>query len=227
MVGRALFVVFLLSIPWSGYGDLDKTVLPSKSRKDGGESKARLELEGGPKQGVSGSLGVGQNTPGGVAAVNPPESPGSKAASRFADKKSATPAPPKLGPIRWRADKLDVNDQNLTGTLVGAVRVFREDFDLRADKAIFFYKKGPERELDRIEAFGKVRMKKLDLTNGLWTTGHSNTAEYFAEEQVLWLRGEAFVFRDKDKLFGDELKYNLATNQVEGSSVRGVANVKN
>ena len=113
----------------------------------------------------------------------------------------------------WAADAVIIESEEVTvdhlhnqADFRGGVHLIYEDFDLRCDRLKAYYQNN---ELERAEAFGRVRMQQGDKR------GASKRATYHKKDGMLTLIGKASV-EDKDGVIrGEKITHNIKTEHTQ------------
>ncbi len=111
-------------------------------------------------------------------------------------------------PVEITSQSLAVNHARNQAEFKGGVHLIRDDFDLRCDRLVAYYNPGGKGELERAEAFGRVRMQQGGKR------GASDKATYNQAKSTLILIGNASV-EDKDGVIrGEKIIHNLQTRET-------------
>lgn len=110
------------------------------------------------------------------------------------------------GAVQIESEQMTVNHKKSQAEFKGGVHLIRDDFDLRCDRLLAYYKNNT---LQRAKAFGRVRMKQGDKR------GASDKATFNQTTHILTLIGHASV-EDKDGVVrGEKIQHNLDTEHTE------------
>jgi lipopolysaccharide export system protein LptA len=115
------------------------------------------------------------------------------------------PKPSSL-PIEVTAQQLDADQGQRQATFSGEVVAKQGDITLYCDKLVV-YSLPDQDQVDRLEAFGNVRVIQLDRT------ATADRAVYRQLQGTLTLYGNAEVIQDKNKVAGDEITVYLQENR--------------
>jgi len=106
-------------------------------------------------------------------------------------------------PISIKSNELVTDSKGRTATFIGKVLAKQDDITIYADKLVVYYsEKGGE--VDRVEAFGNVRIVQL---NRIGTAGH---AVYQNKEGKISLYDNPMVYQGKDVVSGKVITYFIA-----------------
>ncbi|MDX8398300.1 MAG: lipopolysaccharide transport periplasmic protein LptA [Mariprofundaceae bacterium] len=119
-------------------------------------------------------------------------------------------------PVEIESEQMNVDHLNHKAEFKGGVHLVRGDFDLRCDRLLAYYQ---DNELQRAEAFGRVRMQQGDKR------GASNKAVFDQASDVLTLIGEASVEDGQGVIRGEKIVHHINGGQTqvmqgEGGRVR-------
>ena len=110
------------------------------------------------------------------------------------------------GAVEIESDQMSVDHLHNQAEFKGGVHLVRDDFDLRCDRLVAYYS---ENELQRAEAFGRVRMQQAGKR------GAADKAIFDQASNILTLLGDASV-EDKDGVIrGDIITHNVYTEQTQ------------
>ncbi len=129
-------------------------------------------------------------------------------------------------PVKFRGEGLRAKKDERFILLKKDVVVEQGDFKLTADEAKIFFVKG-SRDVERVVALGSVKISKVALGLGERVTTRSKKAEFIPEKQVIVLEGEARLTRGADIIEGYKVVYNLESEEVEATEVRGAVKEQN
>jgi len=125
--------------------------------------------------------------------------------------------------VAWAATAVEIESEQMSvdhlhnkAEFKGGVHLIRGDFDLRCDRLLAFYH---ENELQRAEAFGRVRMKQGQKR------GASKHAIFNQATNILTLIGQASVEDEQGVIRGEKIIHHIAGGQTqvmqgEGGRVR-------
>ncbi len=119
-----------------------------------------------------------------------------------------TASPVEAGPLRITSESLVVEHVKNRAQFSGAVHLTRDDFELKCDRLVAFYKQQAGGELDRAEAYGHVSMRQGDKH------GLSNEAIYKQSEGILILIGKARVEDPEGMIQGEKIIHNIQTTET-------------
>ncbi len=105
-------------------------------------------------------------------------------------------------PIHIKSSELFTDSNSRTATFIGKVVATQKDVTIYSDKMIVFYDEEGD-EVDRVEAFGNVRIIQL---NRLGIAGH---AVYSSKEGKITLYINPKVYQGKDVVSGTVIVYLL------------------
>lgn len=119
-------------------------------------------------------------------------------------------------PINVTSDSMVVEREQGVVTFKGNVVAKKEDLLIRSEVLKVFY--GKERDIERIEAIGNVRIERGDITT--W----SEKAEFFNKEDKLVLTGTPKVVEGQNSVEGERITLFLKEGRsiVEGGEKRRV-----
>lgn len=126
-------------------------------------------------------------------------------ASSFAAESEQLPKPSAL-PIEVTAQQLDADQGQRQATFSGEVVAKQGDITLYCDKLVV-YSLPEQDQVDRLEAFGQVRVIQLDRT------ATADRAVYRQLQGTLVLYGNAEVHQAQNKVTGDEITVYLQENR--------------
>jgi len=109
-------------------------------------------------------------------------------------------------PIEVTAQQLEADQQQRQAIFSGEVVAKQGDITLYSDKLIV-YSLPEEDQVDRLEAFGHVRVVQIDRT------ATADRAIYRQFEETLVLYGNAEVHQGKNRVAGDEIIVYLRENR--------------
>ncbi len=115
--------------------------------------------------------------------------------------------PAWAGPIKVRADHLDIWQGKQQALFTGHVHLTRDDFELFCDKLRVFYTK--KSGIERGVATGHVRMRRGDKH------GHSDKAELDNQDQILTLIGHAVMEQPGGRIEGATIIYHIREKTTE------------
>ncbi len=119
-----------------------------------------------------------------------------------------TASPVEAGPLRITSESLVVEHAKNRAQFSGSVHLTRDDFELKCDRLVAFYKQQAGGELDRAEAYGHVSMRQGDKH------GSSNEAIYKQSEGILILIGKAKVEDPEGTIQGEKIVHNIQTTET-------------
>ncbi len=114
----------------------------------------------------------------------------------------------EAGPLQVESESLSVEHAINKVEFTGSVHLTRDDFDLRCDRLVAFYKQQAGGELERAEAYGHVVMEQGEKR------GFSNKAIYKQYEGILILVGEAKVEDPEGTIEGEKIIHNIVTTET-------------
>lgn len=114
----------------------------------------------------------------------------------------------EAGPLQVESETLSVEHAINRVEFTGAVHLTRDDFELRCDRLVAFYKQQAGGELERAEAYGSVIMEQGEKR------GFSNEAVYKQYEGILILIGEAKVEDPEGTIQGEKIIHNIVTTET-------------
>lgn len=119
-------------------------------------------------------------------------------------------------PINITSDTMVVERNKGIVTFKGNVVARRDDLVIKADELRVFY--GENREIERIEALGKVRIDRGE------TTAFGEKAEFFNREERLVLTGNPRVVEGSNSVEGERITLYMREGRsvVEGGKKRRV-----
>ena len=129
-------------------------------------------------------------------------------------------APTADQPIEITARQLEAIQQSGQAIFSGEVVAKQGDITLYCDKLVVF-SVGGKQQVDRLEAFGRVRVVQLDRT----ATG--DKAVYRKDQETLTLYGAAQLHQGQNQVSGEEITLFLQENRsivksADGGRVRAV-----
>ncbi|MDT8375204.1 MAG: lipopolysaccharide transport periplasmic protein LptA [Mariprofundaceae bacterium] len=124
-------------------------------------------------------------------------------------------SPVDAGPLRITSESLTVEHAENRAQFSGAVHLTRDDFELRCDRLVAFYKQQAGGELEQAEAYGNVSMRQGEKH------GSSNEAIYKESEGILILIGKAKVEGPEGTIQSEKIVHNI--NTTETSIQQGAA----
>lgn len=113
---------------------------------------------------------------------------------------------PSALPIEVTAQQLDADQGQRQATFSGEVVAKQGDMTLYCDKLVV-YSLPDQEQVDRLEAFGQVRVVQLDRT------ATADRAVYRQLQGTLVLYGNAEVNQEQNKVAGDEITVYLRENR--------------
>lgn len=119
--------------------------------------------------------------------------------------------PVDRGPVQVRSDRLEADQQMNRVTFVGNVVAEQGDVTIYADELVLYWR-GENREIERIESFGDVRIVQGERV------ATSQKAIYRSNEGRIVLTGSPKVHRGQSFIEGDEIIFLL---DEEKSLVKG------
>jgi len=117
-------------------------------------------------------------------------------------------SPVEAGPLQVVSESLSVEHTKKRIQFSGDVRLSRDDFELRCDRLVAFYKEHAGGELQQAEAYGNVSMQQGDKH------GSSNEAVYKQSEGILILIGEAKVEDSEGTIQSDKIVHYIQTTEA-------------
>ncbi len=115
----------------------------------------------------------------------------------------------EAGPLQVKSESLTVDHAKNRAQFFGAVHLTRDDFELRCDRLVAFYKNRAGGELERAEAYGHVSMLQGKKH------GSSNKAEYHQIKGILILIGDAKVADPEGTIRGEKIIHNIQTTETK------------
>lgn len=115
----------------------------------------------------------------------------------------------EAGPIQIESESLAVEHKKNRVEFKGAVRLTRDDFELRCDRLVAFYHQQAGGELERAEAYGHVTMQQGEKR------GSSNEATYIQSEGILILIGDAKVEDPEGTIQAEKIQHNIQTLETK------------
>jgi len=116
------------------------------------------------------------------------------------------------GAVTIESEQMTVDHLHNQAEFTGGVHLIRGDFDLRCDRLLAYYQNN---ELQRAEAFGRVRMQQGQKR------GASKQATYSKQDDVLTLIGKASV-EDKDGVIrGEKIIHSIKTEHTQVTQGNG------
>jgi len=112
------------------------------------------------------------------------------------------------GPLQIESNQLDIQHARQRAIFTGDAHLIRDEFELWSDKLVAYYEAGSGR-LERAEAFGHVRMKKLDKR------GSSDKAVLDNLKQTITLIGHAEMQQEGDIVRGSTIVHDMQTDHTE------------
>lgn len=114
----------------------------------------------------------------------------------------------EAGPLQITSETLDVNHAKNRAQFSGSVHLIRDDFELRCDRLVAFYRQQAGGELEQAEAYGNVSMQQGEKH------GSSNEAIYKQSEGILILIGKAKVEDPEGMIQGEKIVHNINTTET-------------
>ena len=111
----------------------------------------------------------------------------------------------EAGPLRITSESLSVDNAKNRAEFSSTVRLTKDDFELKCDRLVTFYKQQAGGELEQAEAYGNVSMQQGEKH------GSSNEAIYKQFEGILILIGDAKVEDPEGTIEGEKIVHNLRT----------------
>ncbi|MFC1567976.1 lipopolysaccharide transport periplasmic protein LptA [Pseudomonadota bacterium] len=115
----------------------------------------------------------------------------------------------EAGPLRITSESLLVDHAKNRIQFSGAVHLTRDDFELRCDRLVAFYKEQAGGELEQAEAYGNVSMQQGEKH------GSSNKAIYKQFEGILFLIGDAKVEDPEGTIQGEKIVHSIHTTETK------------
>jgi lipopolysaccharide export system protein LptA len=115
----------------------------------------------------------------------------------------------EAGPLQITSKSLVVDHTKNRAQFSGAVHLTRDDFELRCDRLVAFYKAQAGGELERAEAYGNVSMQQGEKH------GSSNEAIYKQSKGILILIGKAKVEDPEGVIQGEKIVHNINTTETK------------
>jgi len=115
----------------------------------------------------------------------------------------------EAGPLRITSESLMVDHAKNRAQFSGAVRLTRDDFELKCDRLVAFYKQQAGGELEQAEAYGNVSMRQGEKH------GSSNEAIYKQFEGILILIGEAKVEDPEGTIQSEKIVHHIYTTETK------------
>jgi len=109
-------------------------------------------------------------------------------------------------PVTIESEQMVVDHLHNQAEFKGGVHLIRGDFDLRCDRLLAYYQNN---ELQRAEAFGRVRMQQGKKH------GASKQATYSKKDNSLTLIGKASVEDEDGVIRGNKIIHNLKTEHTQ------------
>ncbi len=107
--------------------------------------------------------------------------------------------------------------------IIDDVLIKQGDLELMSDKATaFFEKDNKQNKVDKVIATGNVKIKKFNYETKENMRAFAQEAIFYNKKREIHLKGEARLFKGKDKVRGKQIIYNLETGMIEVSEVEGV-----
>ncbi len=110
------------------------------------------------------------------------------------------------GAVQIESEQMTVNHLKSQAEFKGGVHLIRDDFELRCDRLLAFYKNNT---LQRAKAFGRVRMKQGSKR------GASEKATFNQATHMLTLIGKASVEDKNGVVRGEKIQHNLETKHTQ------------
>lgn len=122
-------------------------------------------------------------------------------------------------PVNFSADRIEVQDRADRVVLSGNVDVVQAEMTLNAARMTVAYRNADNLEIDRIDASGKVVVKKRDQT----ATG--DVAIYDLNRRLITMLGNVRLTQGTNRLSGGRLVIDLTTGRstVDGRSANAPA----
>lgn len=121
-------------------------------------------------------------------------------------------------PIQIEADQAQLNDRTGVSVYTGNVKVTRGELVLTGKRLVI------TREKNRRDYVATLTGSPAHLYQGVTeqverpVTGTSQEIHYTTANQMVTLKGDAVLHRDKDLLRGDVIRYNVGTEQIVANS---------
>lgn len=128
---------------------------------------------------------------------------------------ASEPGPPQQGPVHIRASRLEADYGQGVILFSGNVVAVRGDFRLQSQKLKVYLLEGQQREVERIEAFGDVRI--------LYGTRRAlcDRAIYYVQEEKLVLEGAPLLWEGDNRLRGDRVVVFLKEDRAVAEASEG------
>ena len=117
-------------------------------------------------------------------------------------------------PIQIKSNELTTDSNNRTATFIGKVSAKQGDVTIYCDRMVIYYS-DKEKEVEKVEAFGNVRIIQLDRT------GLSGHALYENKAGRITLDDNPMVYRGEDIVKGKIIYYFLDTQNSQVVSEPG------
>lgn len=117
-------------------------------------------------------------------------------------------------PIQIKSSELTTDSDNRTATFIGKVTARQGDVTIYCDRMVIFYSE-KEKEVDKVEAFGNVRIIQGTSTA---LAGH---AIYENKAGKIILNNNPSVYQGKNIVTGKEITYFLDTQRSQVISAPG------
>ena len=115
----------------------------------------------------------------------------------------------EAGPLRITSESLVVDHAKNRAQFSGTVHLTRDDFELKCDRLVAFYKQQAGGELEQAEAYGNVSMRQGEKR------GSSNEAIYKQSEGILILIGKAKVEGPEGTIQSEKIVHNIHTTETK------------
>ncbi|OAG27109.1 lipopolysaccharide transport periplasmic protein LptA [Thermodesulfatator autotrophicus] len=116
-------------------------------------------------------------------------------------------------PISIKADHMEVLEKENKVIFTGHVVAKKKDFTIFADKLVVFYQLiNGKREVKKIEATGKVKIKRGELL------AHSEKASYFRDKDILILEGSPVIWQGDNTVKGSRITFYLSEERYVAES---------
>lgn len=124
----------------------------------------------------------------------------------FADNKS---------PIRINADQVTIDEIRQTSTYTGNVSLQRDNLRLNADQLQVYTS---NKKLQRTVATGKPVKFKQNKPEGGKILANASEMEYEAQSGILWLRKNALIIDDENRISGEQIQYDTVKREILAST---------